>query len=182
MKQLNWAYFIPPQTGIAAYAQSAPGQAKTASLRCLAQHTGRRFLPCYLDQMLPEDIGGVPAPRTIEINGQGVGLVAKVLSGMRLRDGIQVYVGDTGIQHASKVFKPSDIVIAGGGGTDVGAMLEQVYEQAKVKPDVMIGITDGYTPYPDKPLPCRVVICLTQKEGAMRYPVPSWIKSVVLEC
>lgn len=85
MKQLNWAYFVPPQTGIVAYAQSAPGQAKTASLRCLAAATQRRFLPCYLDQQLPEDIGGVPAPRTIEINGRSVDCVVKLLDETFLR-------------------------------------------------------------------------------------------------
>ncbi len=110
-----------------------------------------------------------------------VGLVAKVLSGLRLRDGIQVYAGDTGVHVATKCFGPRDVVLAGGGGTDVGAMLEQVYESSdkQAKPDVMLAITDGYTPWPDQPLPCHVVACLTSDERS-GYNVPSWIQSVVL--
>lgn len=85
MKQQNWQFLIPPQVGIVSYAQSAPGQGKTASLRCLAQQSRRRFLHCLLDQMLPEDIGGVPAPRTLNINNDQVDCVVKLLDETLLR-------------------------------------------------------------------------------------------------
>jgi hypothetical protein len=85
MKQRNWQFFIPPQCGVVAYAESAPGQAKTACIRALAQASNRRFVACYLDQMLPEDIGGVPSPRSIDVGGQQVDGVVKLLDEALLR-------------------------------------------------------------------------------------------------
>lgn len=84
-KQLNWAFYIPPQAGVVAYAESAPGQGKTASCKALAAASQRRFLACYLDQMLPEDIGGVPSPTMLDVNGQNVQCVVKLLDEAFLR-------------------------------------------------------------------------------------------------
>ena len=85
MSQRNWQVFIPPQCGVVVYAESAPGQGKTASLKALAAASRRRFLAFYLDQALPEDIGGVPAPRSVEINGQSTDCIVKLLDETLLR-------------------------------------------------------------------------------------------------
>lgn len=67
--QTNWPVFIPPQIGVVSYAQGSPGVGKSAVIRALAELTGRRYLPCYLESMLPEDLGGIPVPRSIDVNG-----------------------------------------------------------------------------------------------------------------
>lgn len=79
MSQTNWAHFIAGQAGVVPLSLGMPGTAKTAVHRALAQQSGRRFIPLMLDQLLPEDIGGVPCPRTISINGQNHECVVKLL-------------------------------------------------------------------------------------------------------
>lgn len=84
-QQLNWAVYIPPQCGIVSYAESAPGQAKTACIGALAKASGRRYLACELGRLLPEDLGGIPAPRTIEVEGQQVDCVVRLMDEVFLR-------------------------------------------------------------------------------------------------
>jgi predicted metal-dependent peptidase len=110
--------------------------------------------------------------------GLAAGLIAKVLSGLRLRDGVRVLVGDTCVQKASKVFDPKKIEVMGGGGTDMAAVIEQAAEE-KPAPDVILVATDGYTGYPAKPVGPRVVVALTRPDAA--DSVPSWIKKVVIK-
>jgi hypothetical protein len=45
-------------------------------------------------------------------------------------------------------------------------------------PEVILVATDGYTPWPDKPVGPKVIACLTRKNTAER--VPEWIERVVL--
>lgn len=85
MHQLNWQAYIPPQIGIVAYIESAPGQAKTACFAALAAASNRRYLPLELGRLLPEDLGGCPAPRTIDIGGVQVDCVVRLLDETMLR-------------------------------------------------------------------------------------------------
>lgn len=85
MSQTNWPVFIPPQIGIVSYAQGGPGEAKSAVIRALAELTQRRYLPCYLESMLPEDLGGVPVPRTVDVNGRQTECVVRLLDETFLR-------------------------------------------------------------------------------------------------
>lgn len=111
--------------------------------------------------------------------GLAVGLIAKVLSGLRLRDGVHVIVGDTAVQTATKVFDPKKVAIVGRGGTDVGAIIRQAYDSSKPKPDVIVAVTDGETPWPRNPLPIPVVACLTRAVTHSQRP-PAWIQTVVI--
>jgi len=70
MSQTNWAFYIAMQAGVVPVAESSPGQGKTAVCRAMAAATKRRFLQVILSQKLREDIGGVPVPRTIDIDGE----------------------------------------------------------------------------------------------------------------
>lgn len=79
MSQTNWAHFIAGQAGVVPLSLGMPGTAKTAVHRALAQQSSRRFIPLMLDQLLPEDIGGVPVPRTINIGGTDHDCVVKLL-------------------------------------------------------------------------------------------------------
>jgi hypothetical protein len=84
-RQLNWQAYIPLQIGIVPYVESAPGQAKTACFAALAEAAQRRYLPLELGRLLPEDIGGVPSPRTLSINGQNEDCVVRLLDEVLLR-------------------------------------------------------------------------------------------------
>lgn len=83
--QTNWPVFIPPQIGIVSYAQGSPGEGKSAVIRALAEQCQRRYLPCYLESLLPEDLGGIPVPRTVEIAGEPRDCAVKLLDETFLR-------------------------------------------------------------------------------------------------
>lgn len=107
-----------------------------------------------------------------------VGLVAKCISSLRLRDGVEVVTGDTRAAWAGKVFDHSKINLVGGGGTEMDAIIASMCSQ-KDKPDLIIVCSDGETGWPSKSLGVPVVACIT-REYTMRH-VPKWITSVCLE-
>ena len=106
----------------------------------------------------------------------GVGLVSKVLSGLRLRDGVKVITGDVGACWAEQVFDPSKICLVGGGGTDMGEIVEQVAaEKANLRPQLIVVVTDGYTDWPKQDVGVPCVACMT---GEGYCTVPNWIEVV----
>ena len=107
--------------------------------------------------------------------GLAVGLVGKVLNSFRIRDGINVIAGDVGAACCRKVFDPRKVVLAGGGGTDMGKIILQAAD-AKPAPQLIVVVTDGDTPWCE-PISIPVVACITQ-EYAMRN-VPAWIKPIL---
>lgn len=109
--------------------------------------------------------------------GLALGMVSKVLSGFRLRDGIQVMVGDCAVQSCEKVFDPKKIIIKGRGGTEVDLLIRAAVELTP-KPQLVVCLTDGFTGWPREPVGIPVVACLTQDRKLSS--VPSWIKSIVL--
>lgn len=129
--------------------------------------------PCPMVKILIDSSGSM-GKRDL---GLALGLVANVLGSLRDMGGVEVVTGDTQLSSAQKVFHPSQIEITGGGGTDVGAMLVECCE--KSKPDLIIAITDGETPWPEEKLRTPVVACLTRKPSEY-FVVPEWIKSVIL--
>ena len=109
--------------------------------------------------------------------GLALGLIAKVLSGFRLRDGVQVLVGDAAVQSCEKVFDPKKLLIKGGGGTEIDHLIAEA-AKLEPRPQLIVVATDGYTAWPRESVGIPVVACLTRDEGC--GAVPRWIKSVVL--
>lgn len=64
-----------------------------------------------------------------------------------------------------------DFDFRGGGGTDLRVLLD--YAEDKHRPDVVVLVTDGGTPWPDKPTRYQLVIALTQD-----CYTPSWATTV----
>lgn len=96
--------------------------------------------------------------------------VDAVIRKMRLRSGMRVVTGDTSIEFDQRVSRLSEVKFKGCGGTDMRKMLAQV---ASDKPDVVILITDGDTPWPDKKPPFPVILLLCEETT-----VPSWLDTV----
>ena len=68
----------------------------------------------------------------------------------------------------------------GGGGTDMRIGIEAA-RSAKPKPNIIVVLTDGYTPWPDKSIPgCALVVGLVGGDNA-RSSVPKWASVVVIE-
>lgn len=85
MNQTNWPAFIAGQAGVVPLVIGSPGTGKTAVFRALAEALGRRFLPYYLDQALPEDLAGCPVPRTVRIGDTDYDCAVKLLDETLLR-------------------------------------------------------------------------------------------------
>jgi predicted metal-dependent peptidase len=64
-----------------------------------------------------------------------------------------------------------DFEFVGGGGTDMRIPL--AYAEDKYKPDVIVIVTDTYTPWPDKPMKGQLIVAATQDGN-----VPRWATKV----
>ena len=69
--------------------------------------------------------------------------------------------------------------LAGGGGTDMRVGIERALQGAD-RPNVIIVLTDGYTPWPAEPVTCRVIAALVGgTAGSLEYPnPPGWVEIV----
>ncbi len=110
------------------------------------------------------------------------GLLAKALAEVAgvLRatgQGAAVLAVDTTVQAVRRVFDPRQVVLTGGGGTDMGAGLAAA-SKLKPRPQVAIVLTDGYTPWPKTPpRKMRVVVGLLDPSGA----TAEWARTVKIE-
>jgi hypothetical protein len=91
--------------------------------------------------------------------------------------GLRVLAGDTAVACAKNVFRPEQVELSGGAGTDMAAMIEAACDE-RPAPKAILVVTDGYTGWPDEPVAPWVVACLTRASRAAR--VPTWIDTVVL--
>ena len=93
--------------------------------------------------------------------------------------GIRVLADDTCVQSAQRVFRADQVKLGGGGGTNMGLLIEQAAEE-RPAPNAIVVVTDGYTPWPKSRVRPRVVACLTEEPDSDYYKVPDWITKVVL--
>jgi predicted metal-dependent peptidase len=78
-----------------------------------------------------------------------------------------------GVQRVQRV---EDIKLKGGGGTDMGLGIK---EAAKLKPDIIIVMTDGETPWPKEPPDMKVIVLLVGKR--VSESVPKWAQRIRVE-
>jgi predicted metal-dependent peptidase len=99
--------------------------------------------------------------------------VRGVLRAAGLRQGVTVLTVDAAVRTCQRVFDARQVVLAGGGGTDMGAGLESAL-RLRPRPQVVVVLTDGYTPWPDAPpRGARVVVGLLGGGEA-----PAWARAV----
>lgn len=75
-----------------------------------------------------------------------------------------------------RVSKLGQINLSGGGGTDMRVGIDAAMKD-RDKPDVVIVLTDGYTPWHDEPLKGATLIVGLTEEGAAKS-VPEWARVV----
>ena len=86
---------------------------------------------------------------------------------------------DAQVQACRKVFHADQVVVKGGGGTDMRRGIEGA-SSLTPRPDVVIVLTDGYTPWPSiPPYGMRVVIGLICHYWNAPE-TPSWARSVII--
>jgi predicted metal-dependent peptidase len=108
---------------------------------------------------------------------------------------LRVLAVDTAVHAVRRVTRAGQVVLAGGGGTDMGAGIEAA-AALRPRPSVIVVLTDGFTPWPDTPpRGCRVVVGLLAQDGpdglhdglrgGLRgglpdWDVPAWARTVVI--
>ncbi|MCC6127408.1 MAG: hypothetical protein IT426_20815 [Pirellulales bacterium] len=106
-----------------------------------------------------------------------LGVIGNALRSLPDPRGLRVLAGDTAVACAKNVFRPEQIELSGGGGTDMAALIVAAAEE-RPAPKAILVVTDGFTGWPPKPVAPRVVACLTQAGTASA--VPKWIDTLVL--
>ncbi|WP_028065347.1 vWA domain-containing protein [Solirubrobacter soli] len=113
-----------------------------------------------------------------ELLARALAEVENVLSraGLRQRQ-VRVLSVDAAVHAVQRVSRATQIALAGGGGTDMGAGIEAA-AALRPRPTVTIVLTDGYTPWPDRPPPgMRVVVGLLQQG----WDPPGWARVVLID-
>jgi predicted metal-dependent peptidase len=113
------------------------------------------------DQMLSQSLAEVQGV----LRGLGVG-----------RRHLRIVCCDAMAFEAQKVMAASEVQLLGGGGTDMGAGLAKVAE-LRPRPDLVIVLTDGYTPWPAAPpRGIKVIVGLMDPMGT----VPEWARAIAI--
>lgn len=100
---------------------------------------------------------------------QALAEIAAILRFSGQKEGVSVIAVDQTVQFCQKVFRPEQIRLAGGGGTDMGAGLKAA-AQLKPLPQIAVVITDGYTSWPDQaPNGMKIIVVLSGEGSA-----PAW--------
>jgi predicted metal-dependent peptidase len=110
--------------------------------------------------------------------GQALAEVSGVLRGLGVgRRRLRIVCCDATAYEAQRVLNAREVRLLGGGNTDMGAGLEAA-SALKPRPDLIIVLTDGHTPWPQvAPGGVRVIVGLMDRAGT----VPGWAKTVMVE-
>jgi predicted metal-dependent peptidase len=89
---------------------------------------------------------------------------------------LTVLACDAAVGAASHVRRVEDVHLVGGGGTDMRVGIAAA-EAGRPRPDVVVVMTDGYTPWPDRPTHARLVVAIIGAE-ATTDRTPDWATTV----
>lgn len=90
---------------------------------------------------------------------------------------VQIITCDAAAGSVQHVRNASDIRLVGGGGTDMRIGIEAA-SRLTPTPDVIVVLTDGFTPWPDAPTKARLVAVLTQDDALGN--VPTWARGIAV--
>ncbi len=91
--------------------------------------------------------------------------------------GLSVVSVDAAVASTSRVRRAGEVRVAGGGGTDMRVGIAAALA-LRPRPDVVVVLTDGYTPWPDRAPAARVVVGLIGPAAAPAGSVPGWATTV----
>jgi len=93
----------------------------------------------------------------------------------RNKHGVRVLTCDAAVHTAQVVRDVRQVALVGGGGTDMAAGIDSALALTP-QPDLIVVITDGWTPWPSEPPRVPVVAVLTQDDASVRPP--DWLRTV----
>jgi hypothetical protein len=106
--------------------------------------------------------------------GQALGEVSGVMRALGIGRRLKVICCDAQAYNVQSVRNIGDVQLAGGGGSDIRTGFSLALRQ-RPRPDLIVALTDGHTPWPEGPPPrSRVVVGLLDPRGQ----VPDWAESV----
>ena len=92
-----------------------------------------------------------------------VAAISRVVGGRR--DLVSVISCDAAAGIAAPLCRAENIELVGGGGTDLRSGFAQAL-RSRPRPDVVVVLTDGQTPWPVEPPPCRTVVGLFPRSAS----------------
>jgi predicted metal-dependent peptidase len=115
--------------------------------------------------------------------GEVEGIARQVgATGQRLR----VLAVDAAVHEVRSVARAAELVLRGGGGTDLTPGLHAAV-RGHPRPDVVVVCTDGFTPWPDEPPASArwiVVLVRDSRDGLTSRPAPeppAWADAIPVE-
>jgi predicted metal-dependent peptidase len=142
---------------------------------------GRIVLPA-LRRPVPEVAVVVDTSGSIDdgLLAQALGEVDGILTTQAIPDGsITVLAVDAAVHHVDRVRNARDVKLGGGGGTDMGVGITAALA-LRPAPNVIIVLTDGYTPWPAHVPAAAVIVVLIGRDRTELPPTPPWAQRV--EC
>ena len=111
--------------------------------------------------------------------GQALGELDGAIAGLGVPgEQVTVLACDAAVSTVQKVRRAADARLGGGGGTDMRAGID-VASRLRPRPDVLVVLTDGYTPWPEHPpAGMALVAALLHRAGTSAPPAPPWAVSV----
>ncbi|MGW1069651.1 vWA domain-containing protein [Streptomyces aureus] len=104
-----------------------------------------------------------------------LGEVTGVLREVGIRGNrVTVLACDADVHAVSRVTATEQITLGGGGGTDMRVGIEAALATAE-RPNIVVVLTDGLTPWPEEHPPCRVIAALI---GSSAPQPPDWVETV----
>jgi predicted metal-dependent peptidase len=107
-----------------------------------------------------------------------LGAVDRVIQKLPDSRGVEVWAGDTHVAAVSRVFRPEQVELKGGRGTNMASMIQEAMDKPR-PPDVVLVVSDGETGWPELPVEAKVIAALTRKPSWCPAP-PAWIETVEL--
>jgi predicted metal-dependent peptidase len=96
---------------------------------------------------------------------------------------LRLLMVDADVHTVAPVFDVRAVEVRGGGGTDMRVGITGA-ETLSPKPDAIVVLTDGFTPWPDSPTSSRLVIGLIGNEANVAQAaehVPEWATTVIID-
>jgi predicted metal-dependent peptidase len=160
--------------GITDYSYSRPSRRQAAVPRVILPATRRP---------LPEVAVVVDTSGSVDdgLLAQALGEVDGALRALGVGgSALTVFACDAAVHAVTRIRSARDARLVGAGGTDMRVGLAAA-DALRPRPDVVIVLTDGYTPWPDRPPAGTVVVAaMLGRERAELPPTPQWAKRV--EC
>jgi predicted metal-dependent peptidase len=92
--------------------------------------------------------------------------------------GLAVLACDAAVGAQTRVRRVEDVQLVGGGGTDMRVGIAAA-ESVQPRPDVIVVLSDGCTPWPDRPIRARLVIAIVGNAAA-EQDAPPWATTVLV--